>query len=178
MPGPGIALVPFVWNTLQFTTLMGLLYDLDGKVTMDVKQEDLENLDPNLFNSTKEAVREAAIKQHAFDMAGNVEFDENGLPTGNVSFGESNIDITKYEKKNLSYPPDGIPRIPDTDEGYTYDPMDEWFTPSDSVRLQEIEDKTNIGSIFKKIEYITPPEIRKKLGEAAAFVSGGAYKVK
>ena len=81
MPGPGIALVPFVWNTLQFTTLMGLLYDLDGKVTMDVKQEDLENLDPNLFNSTKEAVREAAIKQHAFDMAGNVEFDENYIQT-------------------------------------------------------------------------------------------------
>ena len=107
-------------------------------------------------------------------MAGNVEFDDNGLPTGNVTFGESNIDITKYEKKNLSYPPDGIPRIPDTDEGYTYDPMDEWFRPSDKVRLQEIEDKTNIGSIFKKIEYITPPEIRKKLGEAAAFVSGGA----
>ncbi len=62
MPGPGIALVPFVWNTLQFTTLMALLYDLDGKVTMDVKQEDLENVDPNLSNSTKEEVRQAAIK--------------------------------------------------------------------------------------------------------------------
>ena len=177
MPGPGIALVPFVWKSLQFPTLLALLYDMDGKVTMDIKQEDLENQDPNLFNNTKEAVRQAAIKQHAFDMAGNVEFDENGLPTGNVSFGESNIDLTKYEKKNLSYPPDGIPQIPDTDEGYAYDPMDEWFTPSDRTKRIEAENKKGT-SIFKKIEYITPPEIRKKLGEAAAFVSGGAYKVK
>ena len=168
---PGIALAPFVWQSLKFTTLMAFLYDMDGKVTMDVKQEDLENLDPNLFNSTKEAVRQAAIKQHAFDMAGNVEFDENGLPTGNVTFGKSNIDLTKYEKKNLSYPPDGIPQIPDTDEGYTYDPMDEWFRGESGIEKKGT-------SIFKKIQYVTPPEIRKKVAQTAAFVTGGAYKVK
>ena len=144
-------LVPFVWQSLQFTTLMALLYDLDGKVTMDIKEEDLANQDPELLNSTREAVRQAALKQHAFDMAGNIEYGDDGLPTGNVSFGESNIDLTKYKKQNLTSPKDGVPAIPENNGGYIYDPMDEWFTPSDRVRLQEIEDKTNIGSIFKNI---------------------------
>jgi len=177
MPGPGIALAPFVWQSLQFTTLMALLYDLDGKVTMDIKQEDLENQDPNLFNNTKEAVRQAAIKQYEFDMAGNIEFGDDGLPTGNVSFGESNIDLTKYKKQNLTSPKDGVPAIPETNGYYIYDPMDEWFTPSDRTKRIEAENKKGT-SIFKKIQYVTPPEIRRKVAETASFVTGGAYKLK
>ena len=157
-------LVPFVWQSLQFTTLMALLYDLDGKVTMDIKEEDLANQDPELLNSTREAVRQAALKQHAFDMAGNIEYGDDGLPTGNVSFGESNIDLTKYKKQNLTSPKDGVPAIPENNGGYIYDPMDEWFTGESGIEKKGT-------SIFKKIEYITPPEIRR-------FVTGGAYKLK
>ena len=157
-------LVPFVWQSLQFTTLMALLYDLDGKVTMDIKEEDLANQNPELLNSTREAVRQAALKQHAFDMAGNIEYGDDGLPTGNVSFGESNIDLTKYKKQNLTSPKDGVPAIPETNGYYIYDPMDEWFTGESGIEKKGT-------SIFKKIEYITPPEIRR-------FVTGGAYKLK
>ena len=168
---PGIALAPFVWQSLQFTTLMGLLYDMDGKVTMDIKEEDLANQDPKLLNSTREAVRQAAIKQHAFDIAGNIEYGDDGLPTGNVSFGESNIDLTKYKKQNLTSPKDGVPAIPETNGYYIYDPMDEWFTGESGIEKKGT-------SIFEGIRYITPPEIRKKVGETAAFVTGGLYKVK
>ena len=168
---PGIALAPFVWQSLQFTTLMGLLYDMDGKVTMDIKEEDLANQDPKLLNSTREAVRQAAIKQHAFDIAGNIEYGDDGLPTGNVSFGESNIDLTKYKKQNLTSPKDGVPAIPETNGYYIYDPMDEWFTGESGKEKKGT-------SIFEGIRYITPPEIRKKVGETAAFVTGGLYKVK
>ena len=164
-------LVPFVWQSLQFTTLMALLYDLDGKVTMDIKEEDLANQDPELLNSTREAVRQAAIKQHAFDIAGNIEYGDDGLPTGNVSFGESNIDLTKYKKQNLTSPKDGVPAIPETNGYYIYDPMDEWFTGESGIEKKGT-------SIFEGIRYITPPEIRKKVGETAAFVTGGLYKVK
>jgi|TARA_R100001082_G_C4351806_1_gene154890 hypothetical protein len=164
-------LVPFVWQSLQFTTLMALLYDMDGKVTMDIKEEDLANQDPELLNSTREAVRQAAIKQHAFDMAGNIEYGDDGLPTGNVSFGESNIDLTKYKKQNLTSPKDGVPAIPETNGYYIYDPMDEWFTGESGIEKKGT-------SIFEGIRYITPPEIRKKVGETAAFVTGGLYKVK
>ena len=157
-------LVPFVWQSLQFTTLMALLYDMDGKVTMDIKEEDLANQNPELLNSTREAVRQAALKQHAFDMAGNIEYGDDGLPTGNVSFGESNIDLTKYKKQNLTSPKDGVPAIPENNGGYIYDPMDEWFTGESGIEKKGT-------SIFKKIEYITPPEIRR-------FVTGGAYKLK
>ena len=168
---PGIALAPFVWQSLQFTTLMGILYDMDGKVTMDIKEEDLANQDPKLLNSTREAVRQAALKQHAFDMAGNIEYGDDGLPTGNVSFGESNIDLTKYKKQNLTSPKDGVPAIPETNGYYIYDPMDEWFTGESGIEKKGT-------SIFEGIRYITPPEIRKKVGETAAFVTGGLYKVK
>ena len=168
---PGIALAPFVWQSLQFTTLMGLLYDMDGKVTMDIKEEDLANQDPKLLNSTREAVRQAAIKQHAFDIAGNIEYGDDGLPTGNVSFGESNIDLTKYKKQNLTSPKDGVPAIPETNGYYIYDPMDEWFTGESGIEKKGT-------SIFEGIRYITPPEIRKKVGETAAFVTGGLYKLK
>ena len=164
-------LVPFVWQSLQFTTLMALLYDLDGKVTMDIKEEDLANQDPELLNSTREAVRQAALKQHAFDMAGNIEYGDDGLPTGNVSFGESNIDLTKYKKQNLTSPKDGVPAIPEKNGYYIYDPMDEWFTGESGIEKKGT-------SIFEGIRYITPPEIRKKVGETAAFVTGGLYKVK
>jgi hypothetical protein len=164
-------LVPFVWQSLQFTTLMALLYDLDGKVTMDIKEEDLANQDPELLNSTREAVRQAALKQHAFDMAGNIEYGDDGLPTGNVSFGESNIDLTKYKKQNLTSPKDGVPAIPENNGGYIYDPMDEWFTGESGIEKKGT-------SIFKKIQYVTPPEIRRKVAETASFVTGGAYKLK
>ena len=164
-------LVPFVWQSLQFTTLMALLYDMDGKVTMDIKEEDLANQDPELLNSTREAVRQAALKQHAFDMAGNIEYGDDGLPTGNVSFGESNIDLTKYKKQNLTSPKDGVPAIPENNGGYIYDPMDEWFTGESGIEKKGT-------SIFKKIQYVTPPEIRRKVAETASFVTGGAYKLK
>ena len=164
-------LVPFVWQSLQFTTLMALLYDLDGKVTMDIKEEDLANQNPELLNSTREAVRQAALKQHAFDMAGNIEYGDDGLPTGNVSFGESNIDLTKYKKQNLTSPKDGVPAIPENNGGYIYDPMDEWFTGESGIEKKGT-------SIFKKIQYVTPPEIRRKVAETASFVTGGAYKLK
>ena len=164
-------LVPFVWQSLQFTTLMALLYDMDGKVTMDIKEEDLANQDPELLNSTREAVRQAALKHHAFDMAGNIEYGDDGLPTGNVSFGESNIDLTKYKKQNLTSPKDGVPAIPENNGGYIYDPMDEWFTGESGIEKKGT-------SIFKKIQYVTPPEIRRKVAETASFVTGGAYKLK
>ena len=164
-------LVPFVWQSLQFTTLMALLYDMDGKVTMDIKEEDLANQAPELLNSTREAVRQAALKQHAFDMAGNIEYGDDGLPTGNVSFGESNIDLTKYKKQNLTSPADGVPAIPEENGYYIYDPMDEWFRGESGIEKKGT-------SIFKKIQYVTPPEIRRKVAETAAFVTGGAYKLK
>jgi len=164
-------LVPFVWQSLQFTTLMALLYDMDGKVTIDIKEEDLANQDTKLLNSTREAVRQAATKQHAFDMAGNIEYGDDGLPTGNVSFGKSNIDLTKYKKQNLTSPADGVPAIPEENGGYIYDPMDEWFTGESGIEKKGT-------SIFEKIRYVTPPEIRRKVAETAAFVTGGAYKLK
>ena len=104
MAGPALSIVPYVWQALGLTTGMGILYDMEGpKVTLEAQERDA---------NTREALRNAAIKQYEFDLAGNVEFDDNGLPTGNVSFGTSNIDITRYKKEIVSSPPSGVPEIP------------------------------------------------------------------
>ena len=142
MGGPALSIVPYVWQALGFTTGMSILYDMEGpKVTLEAQERDA---------NTREAIRNAAIKQHEFDLAGNVEFDDNGLPTGNVSFGTSNIDITRYKKEIVSSPPSGVPEIPDTDEGYIYDPMDEW------VEGEETKIERQGSSLFEKIRYVIP----------------------
>jgi hypothetical protein len=164
MPGPALSIVPFVWQALGLTTGMGILYDMEGpKVTLEAQERDA---------NTREALRNAAIKQYEFDLAGNVEFDDNGLPTGNVSFGTSNIDITRYKKQNLTSPADGVPAVPETNGYYIYDPMDEWFEG------EETKTEEQGSSLFEKIRYVTPPEIRRKVAETASFVTGGAYKLK
>jgi len=142
MAGPALSIVPYVWQALGFTTGMSILYDMEGpKVTLEAQERDA---------NTREAIRNAAIKQHEFDLAGNVEFDDNGLPTGNVSFGTSNIDITRYKKEIVSSPLSGVPEIPDTDEGYIYDPMDEWFEG------EETKIERQGSSLFEKIRYVIP----------------------
>jgi hypothetical protein len=164
MAGPALSIVPYVWQALGFTTGMGILYDMEGsKVTLEAQERDA---------NTREAIRNAALKQYEFDLAGNIEYGDDGLPTGNVSFGTSNIDITKYKKQNLTSPKDGVPAIPETNGYYIYDPMDEWFEG------EETKTEEQGSSLFEKIQYVTPPEIRRKVAETASFVTGGAYKLK
>ena len=164
MAGPALSIVPYVWQALGFTTGMSILYDMEGpKVTLEAQERDA---------NTREAIRNAALKQYEFDLAGNIEYGDDGLPTGNVSFGTSNIDITKYKKQNLTSPKDGVPAIPETNGYYIYDPMDEWFEG------EETKTEEQGSSLFEKIQYVTPPEIRRKVAETASFVTGGAYKLK
>jgi len=79
------------------------------------------------------------------------------------------------------------PMIPESDQPQLewIDPMDEWYPAEKNIYDTEKSPRFSWSTpikaakeVYEGVKYVTPPEIREKIAETTAFVSGGAYKLK
>ena len=138
----------------------------------------------------RESNREGVIAQFVIDTTPQIIY-KDGLAVGFEAPKGSDVDLSRYVPYQAAKVYDE-PQIPETD-GETLewiDPMDEWWPINDEhvYTKDAIREANDTGFISKTAnaaknmydtaKYYTPPEIRQKLAETTAFVSGGAYKLK
>ena len=138
----------------------------------------------------RESNRAGVIEQFVIDTTPQIIY-KDGLAVGFEAPKGSDVDLSRYVPYQAAKVYDE-PQIPETD-GETLewiDPMDEWWPINDEhvYTKDEIREANDTGFISKTAnaaknmydtaKYYTPPEIRQKLAETTAFVSGGAYKLK
>ena len=138
----------------------------------------------------RESNRAGVIEQFVIDTTPQIIY-KDGLAVGFEAPKGSDVDLSRYVPYQAAKVYDE-PQIPETD-GETLewiDPMDEWWPINDEhvYTKDAIREANDTGFISKTAnaaknmydtaKYYTPPEIRQKLAETTAFVSGGAYKLK
>ena len=138
----------------------------------------------------RESNRAGVIEQFVIDTTPQIIY-KDGLAVGFKAPKGSNTDLSLYIPYQAAKVYDE-PQIPETN-GETLewiDPMDEWWPINDEhvYTKDAIREANDTGFISKTAnaaknmydtaKYYTPPEIRQKLAETTAFVSGGAYKLK
>ena len=138
----------------------------------------------------RESNRAGVIEQFVIDTTPQIIY-KDGLAVGFEAPKGSDVDLSRYMPYQAAKVYDE-PQIPETD-GETLewiDPMDEWWPINDEhvYTKDAIREANDTGFISKTAnaaknmydtaKYYTPPEIRQKLAETTAFVSGGAYKLK
>ena len=138
----------------------------------------------------REGHRAGVIEQFVIDTTPQIIY-KDGLAVGFEAPKGSNVDLSRYIPYQAAKVYDE-PQIPETN-GETLewiDPMDEWWPINDEhvYTKDAIREANDAGVISKTVnaaknmydtaKYYTPPEIRRKLAETTAFVSGGAYKLK
>ena len=138
----------------------------------------------------REGHRAGVIEQFVIDTTPQIIY-KDGLAVGFEAPKGSDVDLSRYVPYQAAKVYDE-PQIPETD-GETLewiDPMDEWWPINDEhvYTKDAIREANDTGFISKTAnaaknmydtaKYYTPPEIRQKLAETTAFVSGGAYKLK
>ena len=138
----------------------------------------------------REGTRANVINQFVIDTTPQIIY-KDGLAVGFEAPKGSDVDLSRYMPYQAAKVYDE-PQIPETN-GETLewiDPMDEWWPINDEhvYTKDAIREANDTGFISKTAnaaknmydtaKYYTPPEIRQKLAETTAFVSGGAYKLK
>ena len=138
----------------------------------------------------RESNRAGVIEQFVNDTTPQIIY-KDGLAVGFEAPKGSDVDLSRYMPYQAAKVYDE-PQIPETN-GETLewiDPMDEWWPINDEhvYTKDAIREANDTGFISKTAnaaknmydtaQYYTPPEIRQKLAETTAFVSGGAYKLK
>ena len=138
----------------------------------------------------RESNRAGVIEQFVIDTTPQIIY-KDGLAVGFEAPKGSNTDLSRWIPYQAAKVYDE-PQMPETD-GETLewiDPMDEWWPINDEhvYTKDAIREANDTGFISKTAnaaknmydtaKYYTPPEIRQKLAETTAFVSGGAYKLK
>jgi len=138
----------------------------------------------------REGHRAGVIEQFVIDTTPQIIY-KDGLAVGFEAPKGSDVDLSRYMPYQAVKVYDE-PQIPETN-GETLewiDPMDEWWPINDEhvYTKDAIREANDTGFISKTAnaaknmydtaKYYTPPEIRQKLAETTAFVSGGAYKLK
>ena len=138
----------------------------------------------------REGHRAGVIEQFVIDTTPQIIY-KDGLAVGFEAPKGSDVDLSRYMHYQAAKVYDE-PQIPETN-GETLewiDPMDEWWPINDEhvYTKDAIREANDTGFISKTAnaaknmydtaKYYTPPEIRQKLAETTAFVSGGAYKLK
>ena len=138
----------------------------------------------------RESNRAGVIEQFVNDTTPQIIY-KDGLAVGFEAPKGSNTDLSRYIPYQAAKVYDE-PQIPETN-GETLewiDPMDEWWPINyEHVYTKDaIREANDTGFISKTVnaaknmydtaKYYTPPEIRQKVAETTAFVSGGAYKLK
>ena len=133
----------------------------------------------------REGNRAGVIKQHEIDTTPKIIY-KDGLAVGFEAPKGSDVDLSRYMPYQAAKAEPTEPMIPESDQPQLewIDPMDEWW-PAEKNIYDEKERPGLLASsaravkgMYETAKHYTPPEIREKIAETTAFVSGGAYKVK
>ena len=133
----------------------------------------------------REGERAGVIKQHEIDTTPKIIY-KDGLAVGFEAPKGSDVDLSRYIPYQAAKAEPTEPMIPESDQPQLewIDPMDEWY-PAEKNIYDEKEGPGLLTSsaravkgMYETAKHYTPPEIREKIAETTAFVSGGAYKLK
>ena len=133
----------------------------------------------------REGNRAETINQFVIDTTPKIIY-KDGLAVGFEAPKGSDVDMSRYMPYQAAKAEATEPMIPESDQPQLewIDPMDEWWKAEKNV----YDEKEGPGlltagvravkSMYDTTKYYTPPPIRQKVAETAAFVTGGKYKVK
>ena len=129
----------------------------------------------------REGIRAETINQFRIDTTPKIIY-KDGLAVGFEAPKGSDVDMSRYVPYQAAV--EQKHEIPDGEQLEWIDPMDEWY-PAEKNVYDEKEGPglltagaRAVKGMYETAKHYTPPEIRQKVAETTAFVSGGAYKVK
>ena len=129
----------------------------------------------------REGIRAETINKFVIDTTPKIIY-KDGLAVGFEAPKGSDVDMSRYVPYQAAVDPKH--EIPDGEQLEWIDPMDEWY-PAEKNVYDEKEGPglltagaRAVKGMYETAKYYTPPPIRQKVAETAAFVSGGAYKLK
>ena len=129
----------------------------------------------------REGLRAETINKFVIDTTPKIIY-KDGLAVGFEAPKGSDVDMSRYVPYQAAV--EQKHEIPDGEQLEWIDPMDEWY-PAEKNIYDEKEgpglltsSARAIKGMYETAKHYTPPEIRQKVAETTAFVSGGAYKVK
>ena len=133
----------------------------------------------------REGLRAKTINQFVIDTTPKIIY-KDGLAVGFEAPKGSDVDMSKFMPYQAAKAEATEPMIPESDQPQLewIDPMDEWWKAEKNV----YDEKEGPGlltagvravkGMYDTAKHYTPPPIRQKVAETAAFVTGGKYKVK
>ena len=129
----------------------------------------------------REGIRAETINQFRIDTTPKIIY-KDGLAVGFEAPKGSDVDMSKFMPYQAAV--EQKHEIPDGEQLEWIDPMDEWY-PAEKNVYDEKEGPglltagaRAVKGMYETAKHYTPPEIRQKVAETTAFVTGGAYKVK
>ena len=134
----------------------------------------------------REGERAGVINKFVIDTTPKIIY-KDGLAVGFEAPKGSDVDLSRYIPYQAAKAEATEPMIPESDQPQLewIDPMDEWWPAEkniyDTEQSPRFSWKTPFRAakeVYEGVKYVTPPEIREKIAETTAFVSGGAYKLK
>ena len=129
----------------------------------------------------REGVRAEIINQFRIDTTPKIIY-KDGLAVGFEAPKGSDVDMSRYVPYQAAV--EQKHEIPDGEQLEWIDPMDEWYKADKNVYDEKegpgllTAGARAVKGMYETATHYTPPEIRKKVAEPPAVVTGGAYKVK
>ena len=129
----------------------------------------------------REQYRIDALNKFTIDTTPRIIY-KDGLAVGFEAPKGSDVDMSRYVPYQAAVDPKH--EIPDGEQLEWIDPMDEWYKADKNVYDEKegpgllTAGARAVKGMYETAKHYTPPEIRQKVAETTAFVSGGAYKVK
>ena len=129
----------------------------------------------------REGLRAETINQFRIDTTPKIIY-KDGLAVGFEAPKGSDVDMSRYVPYQAAV--EQKHEIPDGEQLEWIDPMDEWYKADKNVYDEKegpgllTAGARAVKGMYETAKHYTPPEIRKKVAETTAFVTGGAYKVK
>ena len=131
----------------------------------------------------REGLRAKTINQFEIDTTPKIIY-KDGLAVGFEAPKGSDVDMSKFMPYQAVKEAEHA--IPESDQPQLewIDPMDQWYKVEKNVYDEKegpgllTSSARAIKGMYETAKHYTPPEIREKIAETTAFVSGGAYKLK
>ena len=129
----------------------------------------------------REGLRAETINKFVIDTTPKIIY-KDGLAVGFEAPKGSDVDMSRYVPYQAAV--EQKHEIPDGEQLEWIDPMDEWYKADKNVYDEKegpgllTAGARAVKGMYETAKHYTPPEIRQKVAETTAFVSGGAYKVK
>ena len=129
----------------------------------------------------REGIRAETINKFVIDTTPKIIY-KDGLAVGFEAPKGSDVDMSRYVPYQAAV--EQKHEIPDGEQLEWIDPMDEWYKADKNVYDEKegpgllTAGARAVKGMYETAKHYTPPEIRQKVAETTAFVTGGAYKVK